>query len=202
MQPWEDPDLKCQTGGVVARRRARRKLCQQKGIQKAILWQPEIRLLWRCTFMPSLCFSKASLKNLTLDLFLLLSCFSLRLYISLITCKDYSVVTTTYARLVDGCVCLLFIITLWLGREDIWVSTGMKASRSLLKSAWNPIWDLIVKDVKTKCWIDIGWAGVLLAKQTACSSKPSFFTVSWKKFFGFWVFFQCKSVGLIHCYRC
>jgi len=37
----EDPDLKCQTGGEVARRSARRKLCQEKGailgIQQVIL---------------------------------------------------------------------------------------------------------------------------------------------------------------------
>lgn len=77
--PWEDPDLKCQRAGVFERTNARRKICHETGsilgIQKVMPWQ----LLWSCTFVPSLHFSKASSNNLTLGLFLLLSCCSLRL---------------------------------------------------------------------------------------------------------------------------
>jgi len=38
----------------------------------------------------------------------------------------------------------------------------------------------------------VGRAAVLLAKQTAGSSKPSFFMVSWKKVLFWFGFFQCK----------
>lgn len=104
-------------------------------------------------------------------------------------CSDY------YLCQVSWWMCVSVFISLWLCREDIWMSTGMKKTWSLLKTACNQIWELIMKDDRRQWWIDIGWAGVLLEKQTACLLKPSFFMVGWKRFL-VWLGFFSMKVGL------
>lgn len=112
MQPWEDSDLQFPTGGF-------KKECKEKAlvikrviqeIQDVIPQQPKIRLFWRCVFHVFIVFLKGKLGKFHLGSFSFLSHCSLRLCVSLITCKDLSVVTTTYARLADGCVCLFLLV--------------------------------------------------------------------------------------------
>lgn len=186
------PDLKFQTG-VVARRIKRRKLFQEKGsmlkIWKVILWKPEIRLLLNCMFMPSSLFLWGNLeKKLALDASLFLTWCCLRLHTSLITCKDLSVGTNTYARLIDGCVCLSLLL----------YDSAKKTSEC--PQVWrrqNPSWKECKKNGKTKWWLDVRWGA-------SCSSKPSFLMVSWKNMrYVFWcVFNVSRSVVPVHCFRC
>lgn len=69
-----------------------------------------LRLFWRCGFHLLLVFLRGKLGKSHLGSFSFLSRCSLRLCVSPITCKDLSVVTTTYARLADGCVCLFLLV--------------------------------------------------------------------------------------------